>query len=76
MSLKTTDNQEVWICPFPDIAGNYIPCNYRGGIPAVEPGSTRAQTSCLPCKLGRVVHNLINLSALIKGFTDLARASL
>ena len=75
MSSKIIDNQEVWTCPYPDPDGNYPRCDHRGGIPTVEPGSTRV-ASCLPCKLGRVVHQLINLAGLIKVFNELAKSTL
>ena len=75
MFSKITDNQEVWTCPYPDPDGQYPRCDYRGGIPTVEPGSTRV-ASCLPCKVGKIAHQLLDLSALIKAFNDLAKASL
>jgi len=75
MSSKITDNTDIWICPYPDPDGNYPRCDYRGGIPTVEPSSSRNAT-CLPCKVGKIVHQLLNLSGLIKVFNELAKSTL
>ena len=67
MSSKITDNKETWTCPYPDPEGHYPRCDFRGGIPTVEPGSTRS-ASCLPCQGNKVSMGLL---AILRVFHDL-----
>ena len=55
--LAMQEKTEKWTCPYPDKNGEYNQCDYKGGIPMVEPNSPRT-ISCIPCMINRVAKAL------------------